>query len=422
MDSKSIGTWLSELEQLHPSAIDLGLARCGEVAGRLDLLSPSATTITVAGTNGKGSTVAVMEALLCEQGVSCGAFTSPHLIKYNERIRVNGTEVDDDVIVRAFEAVDSARGDISLTYFEFGALAALWVFRELGVECQLLEVGLGGRLDAVNIIDADVAVVTAVGLDHQEWLGSDVETIAIEKCGIARSGKPCIVADEHAPRTVLKTLSDLGATAIKAGSEYRFSDTLFSWCDGQSFPWDVPSGVISLNAAAAVAALLSAGLAVNERCFATAMRQLRLRGRREHIDRGEGDLSIVLDVAHNPDAAMKLHEFLATLRKVEKTVALFAVMADKDCYDMVSRLRNDVDVWCLPKGIGGERGQAPEELADYLGESSRVFETFDESLEFALRYLDKGGRLLIFGSFFTVAEGMAALKPQALSARVVDDV
>jgi len=152
------------------------------------------------------------------------------------------------------------------------------------------------------------------------------------------------------------------------------------------------------------------------------MRQLRLRGRREHIDRGEGDLSIVLDVAHNPDAAMKLHEFLATLRKVEKTVAVFAVMADKDCHDMVSRLRNDVDVWCLPKGIGGERGQAPEKLADYLGESSRVFETFDESLECALRHLDKGGRLLIFGSFFTVAEGMAALKTKGVSGRVVGDV
>lgn len=422
MDSKSLGTWLSELERLHPSTIDLGLDRCGEVAERLDLLCPSATTITVAGTNGKGSTVAVMEALLCEQGVSCGAFTSPHLINYNERIRVNGTEVDDDVIVRAFDAIEVARGSISLTYFEFGTLAALWVFRELGVVYQLLEVGLGGRLDAVNIIDADVAVVTAIGLDHQEWLGSDVETIAIEKCGIARSETPCIVADEHAPRTVLKTLNDLGATAIKAGCEYRFSDTLFSWCDGQSFPWDVPSGVIPLNAAAAVAALLSAGLAVDERGFANAMRQLRLRGRREHIDRGEGDLSIVLDVAHNPDAAMKLHEFLATLRKVEKTVAVFAVMADKDCHDMVSRLRNDVDVWCLPKGIGGERGQAPEKLADYLGESSRVFETFDESLECALRHLDKGGRLLIFGSFFTVAEGMAALKTKGVSGRVVGDV
>ena len=217
MGAKSLGTWLTELEQLHPSAIDLGLARCGEVAQRLGLLSSSATTITVAGTNGKGSTVAVMEALLCEQGVSCGAFTSPHLIKYNERIRVNGAEVGDEIIVRAFEAIDAARGDISLTYFEFGALAALWVFRELGVAYQLLEVGLGGRLDAVNIIDADVAVVTAIGLDHQEWLGSDVETIAIEKCGIARSGRPCIVADEAAPATVMQTLNDVGGPSDSSG-------------------------------------------------------------------------------------------------------------------------------------------------------------------------------------------------------------
>ena len=195
MKAKPLEAWLADLEQRHPTVIDLGLDRCGEVASRLHLLVSTATTITVAGTNGKGSTVAMMEALLCEQGVSCGAFTSPHLIKYNERIRVNGLEVEDSLIVRAFEAIEAARGEISLTYFEFGALAALWVFNALGVEYQLLEVGLGGRLDAVNIIDADACVITAIGLDHQEWLGNDVDTIAIEKCGIARAGKPCVVAD-----------------------------------------------------------------------------------------------------------------------------------------------------------------------------------------------------------------------------------
>lgn len=411
MGAKSLGTWLSELEQLHPSAIDLGLARCGEVAQRLGLLSSSATTITVAGTNGKGSTVAVMEALLCEQGVSCGAFTSPHLIKYNERIRVNGAEVGDEIIVRAFEAIDAARGDISLTYFEFGALAALWVFRELGVAYQLLEVGLGGRLDAVNIIDADVAVVTAIGLDHQEWLGSDVETIAIEKCGIARSGRPCIVADEAAPATVMQTLNDVDARAIAAGVDYQFSDTYFVWRDGQSFSWDIPGGVIPLNAGAAVAALLSTGFSVSEQGFARATSLLRLRGRREHTQLG--GVSVVMDVAHNPDAALQLHQFLKALPQVEKTVAVFAVMSDKDCRDMISALETNVDFWCLPGGIGGERGQDPEKLSDYLGENSRVFETFDESLECALDRLNGVGRLLVFGSFFTVAAGIDALRLRA---------
>lgn len=408
MEAKSLDDWLSELERLHPSAIDLGLARCGEVARRLQLLTTSATTITVAGTNGKGSTVAVMETLLSEHGLRCGAFTSPHLINYNERIRVNGAEVDDDLIVRAFEAIEVARGDISLTYFEFGALAALWVFRELEVVYQLLEVGLGGRLDAVNIIDADIAVITAIGLDHQEWLGSDVETIAVEKCGIARSGKPCIVADNSAPSTVMQTLRQTGVTVVMAGHDYQFSDECFSWRDSQVFSWEVPSGVIALNAAAAVAALLTAGVSVDERSFAAAASQLTLRGRREHTNCG--GLSVVLDVAHNPDAAVQLHQFLTTLPKVERTIAVFAVMSDKDCHDMISALEHDVDFWCLPTGIGGERGQQPEHLASLLGQKSRVFETFDESLECALDRLSGVGRLLIFGSFFTVAEGIVSLK------------
>ena len=170
----NLAGWLERLEQLHPSAIDLGLARCGEVARRLELLDTGATTITVAGTNGKGSTVAVMEALLCASGVHVGAFTSPHLVRYNERIRVDGAEVSDELIVEAFDAIDQARVAVSLTYFEFNTLAALWIFKKLDVTFQLLEVGLGGRLDAVNIIDADVAVVTAIGLDHQEWLGPTI--------------------------------------------------------------------------------------------------------------------------------------------------------------------------------------------------------------------------------------------------------
>ena len=420
MDAKSLGTWLTELEQLHPSAIDLGLARCGEVAERLDLLSPSATTITVAGTNGKGSTVAVMEALLCAQGVSCGAFTSPHLISYNERIRVNGVEVNDDIIVRAFEAIDSARGDISLTYFEFGALAALWVFRELGVAYQLLEVGLGGRLDAVNVIDADVAVVTAIGLDHQEWLGSDVETIAIEKCGIARPSKPCIVADEAAPATVMETLNDIGAKAITAGTDYEFSEAFFAWQDALPIAWSVPDGVIPLNAAAAVAALLSTGLTVEEQTCAVATAKLRLRGRREHMSLG--GVSVVMDVAHNPDAAFQLHEFLKTLPQVEHTIAVFAVMSDKDCRDMIDTLESDVDFWCLPSGIGGERGEDPVKLSVYLGENSRVFETFDESLEYALDFLNGVGRLLVFGSFFTVAAAIQALRVRAAGDQGLNNV
>ncbi|MAJ53205.1 MAG: hypothetical protein CBC39_04335 [Cellvibrionales bacterium TMED79] len=408
MKAKSLEAWLAELEQRHPTAIDLGLDRCGEVASRLHLLVPTATTITVAGTNGKGSTVAMMEALLCEQGVSCGAFTSPHLIKYNERIRVNGLEVEDSLIVRAFEAIEAARGEISLTYFEFGALAALWVFYALGVEYQLLEVGLGGRLDAVNIIDADACVITAIGLDHQEWLGNDVDTIAIEKCGIARAGKPCVVADHAAPKTVNESLHRIGAKAIRAGEAYHFTQELFSGLEDQTFSWEIPDGIIPLNAAAAVAALLAVGARVDSKVFKAASKRLRLRGRREHTSVDE--LSVVMDVAHNPDACHELHGFLRRLPKVHNTVAVFAVMSDKDCRDMIAALDGDIDFWCLPHGVGGERGQSPDELVGYVRGNGQVFETFNESLEFAIARLAGSGRLLIFGSFFTVSAGIAGLR------------
>ena len=408
MKAKSLEAWLAELEQRHPTAIDLGLDRCGEVASRLHLLVSTATTITVAGTNGKGSTVAMMEALLCEQGVSCGAFTSPHLIKYNERIRVNGLEVEDSLIVRAFEAIEAARGEISLTYFEFGALAALWVFNALGVEYQLLEVGLGGRLDAVNIIDADACVITAIGLDHQEWLGNDVDTIAIEKCGIARAGKPWGVADHAAAKTVNESIQRIGAKAIRAGEAYHFTQELFSGFEDQTFSWEIPDGMIPLNAAAAVAALLAVGARVDSEVFKAASKRLRLRGRREHTSVDE--LSVVMDVAHNPDACQELQGFLQRLPKVHNTVAVFAVMSDKDCRDMIAALDGDIDFWCLPHGVGGERGQSPDELVGYVRGNGQVFETYNESLEFALARLAGSGRLLIFGSFFTVAAGISGLR------------
>ena len=408
MEAKSLEAWLAELEQRHPTAIDLGLDRCGEVASRLHLLAPTATTITVAGTNGKGSTVAMMEALLCEQGVSCGAFTSPHLTRYNERIRVSGLEVDDSLIVKAFEAIEAARGEISLTYFEFGTLAALWVFDTLGVEYQLLEVGLGGRLDAVNIIDADACVITAIGLDHQEWLGHDVDTIAIEKCGIARAGKPCVVADHAAPKTVSESLQRIGAKAIRAGEAYHFTQELFLGFEDQTFAWEIPDGVIPLNAGAAVAALLAVGARVDGKLFEAASKRLRLRGRREHMMVDQ--LSVLMDVAHNPDACHQLRSFLQGLPKVHNTVAVFAVMSDKDCRDMIAALDEDIDFWCLPHGVGGERGQSPDELMGYVRGNGQVFETFNASLEFALARLAGCGRLLIFGSFFTVAAGIAGLR------------
>ena len=387
-----LAAWLERLEQLHPSAIDLGLARCGEVARRLELLDTTVTSITVAGTNGKGSTVAVMEAILCAKGERVGAFTSPHLVRYNERIRVEGVEVSDALIVEAFEAIEKARSDISLTYFEFNTLAALWIFKKLNVSCQLLEVGLGGRLDAVNIVDSDVAVVTAIGLDHQEWLGSDVETIAIEKCGIARDGRVCVVADSAAPVSVSTELQRIGAGSIA---------------------WSLPAGILPLNAAAGLRALEAAGGEITEELVAAGMKRIVLKGRRESFRLG--NIDIVLDVAHNPDAAVELRKFLDHQMATQTTTAIFAVMSDKDCRDMIAAVEPVIDEWYLPSGIGGARGQSPEVVEGLISGAALVTPTFESAFERAMGSLADGGRLIIFGSFFTVVEGMKALDSLRLS-------
>ena len=412
-----LAAWLERLEQLHPSEIDLGLARCGEVAQRLELLNTVVTTITVAGTNGKGSTVAVIEAILCARGERVGAFTSPHLVRYNERIRVDGVEVSDALIVEAFETIDHARSDISLTYFEFNTLAALWIFKKLGVAFQLLEVGLGGKLDAVNIIDADVAVVTAIGLDHQEWLGTDVETIAVEKCGIARDGRPCVVADSAAPVSVSIELQRIGAYEVLALRDYAYDDTYFESLEAGSIAWSLPAGILPLNAAAGLRALEAAGVGLAEELVAAGMKRIVLNGRRESLRLD--NIDIVLDVAHNPDAVAELRKFLDRETALQRTTAIFAVMSDKDCRDMIMAVDPVIDAWYLPSGIGGVRGQSPEVVAGFISGTAHVTPTFESAFEGALGSLADGGRLIIFGSFFTVGEGMKALDNVRLS--LLDD-
>ena len=408
-----LAAWLERLEQLHPSAIDLGLARCGEVARRLELVNTAATTITVAGTNGKGSTVAVMEAILCASRERVGAFTSPHLLRYNERIRVDGAEVSDELIIEAFQAIEQARSVISLTYFEFNTLAALWIFRKLGVTFQLLEVGLGGRLDAVNIIDADVAVVTAIGLDHQEWLGTDVETIAVEKCGIARNGRTCVVADLEAPSSVSKELQRIGANEVRALRDYSYDDAHFESSDAGSIAWFLPAGILPLNAAAGLSALEAAGLGITEDIVAAGMGSIVLKGRRESVRLG--NIEVVLDVAHNPHATVALRKFLDRQAAEQRTTAIFAVMSDKDCRDMIAAVDSVIDEWYLPAGIGGARGQSPEVVAGFISRTAHVKPTFESAFEDALGSLADGGRLVIFGSFFTVGEAMKALESARLS-------
>jgi len=403
----SLAGWLERLEQLHPSAIDLGLSRCGEVGRRLDLVDTGIVTATVAGTNGKGTTVAVMESVLCANGLHCGAFTSPHLIRFNERIRVDGQEVSDETIVAAFEAIECAREEISLTYFEFGALAALWIFKAFNVQYQLLEVGLGGRLDAVNIIDADVTVITAIGLDHQEWLGETLDAIAVEKCGIARPGVSCVVADVSAPDSVFCELARIGAKPFVAGETYDYDERGYHSSSGTSIEWELAPGVLGINAGAAMAALDVLELPLSTEMIATALANLNLQGRRERHTLGQID--VIFDVAHNADAIAKLREFLDESVLIQPTVAVFGVMSDKDCYSMISILDGVFDLWCLPKGIGGSRGMDPQAISEMIPGTGEVFESFSHAWRAALHYAGDRGRIVVFGSFFTVGEGLRVL-------------
>ena len=278
---------------------------------------------------------------------------------------------------------------------------------------QLLEVGLGGRLDAVNIIDADVAVVTAIGLDHQEWLGTDVETIAVEKCGIAREGRICVVADSAAPGSVSTELQRIGACEVVALRDYTYDDTHFESLGAGSIAWLLPAGLLPLNAAAGLRALEAAGVEINEDILAAGMGSIVLNGRRESLRLG--NIDVVLDVAHNPDAAVALRKFLDRQASEQSTTAIFAVMSDKDWRDMIVAVETVIDEWYLPTGIGGARGQSPDIVAGFITGTVHVKSTFQSAFEGALESLADGGRLIIFGSFLTVGEGMKALDSVRLS-------
>lgn len=416
MPPKSLADWLAFLEQLHPKSIDLGLDRCREVASRLDLLKPKATTITVAGTNGKGSTVATMERCLTHLGETCGAFTSPHLLDFNERIRVNGLPVDDDEIVAAFQTIDEARADISLSYFEFGALAALLIFDRHRVDYQLLEVGLGGRLDAVNIIDADIAIITSIGLDHQDWLGPDRETIAIEKCGIARSNRLCVVAEQLPPDTLLPELARIGAKTLTIGTDFSFANgELRLPHSAEPLRVMAPDYLVMSNVAAALTALSQLGVPIAAADVNAALSGVSVAGRRQVISREQ--YSYILDVAHNIEAIDQLIDFLKQKPCEGRRIAIFAALSDKPIDAMISGLVDLIDEWYLPAGVGGERASDPALMATERLSQSMIRSDFESAWNDVHAVVGAGDQIVVFGSFFTVSEALSRLdvKPADLT-------
>ena len=405
----SLADWLAYLELLHPKTIELGLERVQAVKQALKL-NPDFPLITVGGTNGKGSTCAYLEAMLMAAGYRVGCYTSPHLLRYNERVRIAGHEVEDADLCAAFAAIEVARGDISLSYFEFGTLAALWLFARAGVAVAVLEVGLGGRLDAVNAFDADCAIVTSVDIDHTDYLGTTRELIGYEKAGIFRAGRPAICGDLDAPHSLLQHAASIGAQLDCVGSVFHFVRETTVWhFNGRLTHHDLPNprmpGAYQFNnAACAVAALdaLRPQLEVSDAAMYQGLRQAQVAGRFQVMP---GQPELILDVAHNPHAAHALAANLQARPCQGKTLALWAMLSDKDIAGVAAAMVDVVDIW-LVAGLAVPRGAATEQLTTALAGSVgevRSCQNITEAWQLACELARENDRICAFGSFYTVA-------------------
>lgn len=411
---QTLTDWLTYIEQQHPATIDMGLERVRNVAQAMGLGQPGTHTIVVGGTNGKGSTVAFIEAIARAAGWKVGAYTSPHLLRYNERVRIDGQDVSDDALTAAFQAIEAARGSTTLTYFEYGTLAALKLFGDAGLDLAVLEVGLGGRLDAVNIVDADVAVITTVDIDHSDWLGEDREAIGVEKAGIIRGWKPVILGETDPPSSVLARAYLLGANAIRGGSDF-FVDVIDAqtWCwRDVGFRIELPTpalrGPIQLrNAASAIAALRTLDMPLSRTAIAEGVAAARIRGRLQGVDRG--GVEVLVDVGHNPQAARELAAALKAAPVSGRTVAVFAALQDKDAFGVVQAMAGQVDAWHLA-GLDGARAQSAQalqaRLQDTAAASARRHATVADALGAAVADAAAGDRVLAFGSFHTAAQAL----------------
>jgi dihydrofolate synthase/folylpolyglutamate synthase len=413
-----LSEWLALLESRHPVAIDLGLDRCGEVWRRMGSPRPAPVVFTVAGTNGKGSTAASIAALLGSLGYSHGAYTSPHLLRFNERICLNGSPVADRQLLGAFQRVEAARDGVSLTYFEFTTLAAFSILAQSGVEYAVLEVGLGGRLDAVNLIDADCAVITPIGLDHQEFLGDDREGIGREKAGIMRPGRPVICGDAAPPASVVSTATEQGAPMMRLGIDFSLEQN-GEICRFQmgGVELEVPSPLLpgrhqNDNLATALAAVLTRIPTAANRPdeLASGVRAVSLPGRMQRLSQRP---AVWLDVGHNPMAARAIAGTLDALMRREQIPhgrAVLAMLADKDAKSVVRELASVIGAWYLA-GTGGERGQSGENLARAAGLSPggghcRIFDAVGDALDAALNDAGEQGGVLVFGSFVTASDAL----------------
>ena len=417
----SLADWLEWQAGLNPREIELGLDRIRTVWDSLGTPVLDAAVITIAGTNGKGSSVAFAEAILGAAGYRTGCYTSPHLVRYNERVRVDGRMVDDDVLCAVFERIDCARGEVPLTYFEFGTLAALLIFADAPLDALILEVGLGGRLDAVNLIDPDVALITAIGLDHQEWLGDDLEQIAAEKAGILRPGRPAVFSGSEMPASIPRIAEELGVPLHAAGRDYRVTRHSDAWdlhshgVTRLALPLPGMRGRFQLDNAAGVLvalACLQRRLPLDQRAVREGLLSAHVPGR---FEVRTGAPSWVLDVAHNPQAAAMLDDLLGDFFTPGKRVAVCGMLRDKAATEVAAILAGRFDSWYLVDLSAQPRGLTDSELAarlaPVLGDAAvQPVGELDGVMAELASTLGADDTVVVFGSFVTVGAALAWLE------------
>jgi len=413
----TLSDWLTHIERQHAQPIALGLDRVLAVKHALGIAS-AVPVITVGGTNGKGSVCAMLERILRSAGYRVGLYTSPHLLDYNERVRIDGQPASDAALCASFAHVEAARHDTPLTYFEFGTLAAWQAFAAAGVEAIVLEVGLGGRLDAVNVFDADCAIVTTVDLDHMDYLGETREAIGFEKAGIFRAGRPAIIGDPQPPRSVLDHAAAIGAEARVLGRDFGYQAGEGQWLfwsqrgrrGGLAYP--ALRGATQLkNASVVMAALeaLAGRLPVSMQDIRSGLIEVDLPGRFQVLP---GRPAVVLDVGHNPQAAGVLADNLGGMAFHPETWAVFGMLADKDVAGVIERIKGRIDHW-LVTSLPGPRGMRGAALADILAGygicAEACFESPAQAWRAAQERAGENDRIVIFGSFLTVADVLRAI-------------
>ena len=424
MTSRSLADWLAYLEQLHPTAIDMGLDRVRAVAARMAMTRPAPLVVTVTGTNGKGSTCAFIASLLNAQGLKIGSYSSPHLLRYNERVLLSGREASDAELCEAFAVVEAARGEISLTYFEMGTLAAFWLFERAGLDAVVLEVGLGGRLDAVNIVDADLAVITNIGLDHADWLGNSRESVAYEKAGILREGKPALCGDLDPPQPLLDHANSLSAPLLLRGRDFDLAMGARDWhwrgVDAAGAPLELhglPMLTLPMeNAALALQAYAMLGLPWDPARLARALLQTRVVGRldsRQVLWNGRR-IALLLDVGHNPHAAAFLAQRLEQRPVAGTRLAVFGLLADKDLSGVLDALVPSISDWAVAP-LPTPRTQSATQLAQALLERGALvseYATIEQALDAQCARAESVDEILVFGSFYCVAAALEWLEQQ----------